>query len=153
MIEMPFDNYMSYTIGIVVFFMGVYLTKNIKFLRDFNIPEPVTGGLLAALFIYAVYIFTGSEIAFDLSTRDRLLVYFFTAIGLNARFSDLVKGGKPLLILLVLTLSFIVIQNVVGITSAILLDLPSTINHWRVGWLGFFNWRSWHSNSLGSRCC
>ncbi|MBA6338434.1 MULTISPECIES: sodium/glutamate symporter [unclassified Colwellia] len=127
MIEMPFDNYMSYTIGIVVFFMGVYLTKNIKFLRDFNIPEPVTGGLLAALFIYAVYIFTGSEIAFDLSTRDRLLVYFFTAIGLNARFSDLVKGGKPLLILLVLTLSFIVIQNVVGITSAILLDLPSTI--------------------------
>jgi ESS family glutamate:Na+ symporter len=86
MIEMPFDNYMSYTIGIVVFFMGVYLTKNIKFLRDFNIPEPVTGGLLAALFIYAVYIFTGSEIAFDLSTRDRLLVYFLPLLGLTLGF-------------------------------------------------------------------
>lgn len=127
MIKMPFDNYMSYTIGILVFFVGVFLTKNIKFLRDFNIPEPVTGGLLAALLIYAVFIFTGNEIAFDLSTRDRLLVYFFTAIGLNARFSDLVKGGKPLLILLVLTLSFIFIQNIIGIGSTILLDLPSPI--------------------------
>ena len=127
MIEMPFDNYMSYTIGILVFFVGVFLTKKIKFLRDFNIPEPVTGGLLAALLIYAVFILTGTEIAFDLSTRDRLLVYFFTAIGLNARFTDLVKGGKPLLILLVLTLSFIVIQNVIGITSTIFLDLPSPI--------------------------
>ena len=127
MIEMPFDNYMSYTIGILVFFVGVFLTKKIKFLRDFNIPEPVTGGLLAALLIYAVFIFTGNEIAFDLSTRDRLLVYFFTAIGLNARFSDLVKGGKPLLILLVLTLSFIFIQNIIGIGSTILLDLPSPI--------------------------
>jgi ESS family glutamate:Na+ symporter len=59
MIEMPFDNYMSYTIGILVFFVGVYLTKKIKFLRDFNIPEPVTGGLLAALLIYAVFFLQG----------------------------------------------------------------------------------------------
>jgi len=125
--DLSLDSFMSYTIGILVFFVGVFLTKKIRLLRDFNIPEPVTGGLLAALLIYAVYIFSGSEIAFDLSTRDRLLVYFFTAIGLNARFSDLVEGGKPLLILLVLTLSFIVIQNVIGISSTIFLDLPSPI--------------------------
>jgi ESS family glutamate:Na+ symporter len=125
--ELTFDSFMSYTIGILVFFVGVSLTKKLKFLRDFNIPEPVTGGLLAAMLIYAVFAVTGSEIAFDLSTRDRLLVYFFTAIGLNARFSDLVEGGKPLVILLVLTLSFIVIQNIIGIGSTLFLDLPSPI--------------------------
>lgn len=125
--EFSFDSFMSYTIGILVFFVGVSLTKKIKLLRDFNIPEPVTGGLLAALLIYAVFLSTGSEIAFDLSTRDRLLVYFFTAIGLNARFSDLVEGGRPLVILLVLTLSFIVIQNVIGIGSAVFLGLSSPI--------------------------
>lgn len=51
-------------------------------------------------------------------------MYFFTAIGLNARFSDLIRGGKPLIILLVLTLSYIVIQNVVGISGAKLVGLP-----------------------------
>ena len=60
-------------------------------------------------------------------TRDRLLVYFFTAIGLNARISDLVRGGKPLAILLVLTLSYIVIQNIVGMSGATLVGLPADV--------------------------
>jgi ESS family glutamate:Na+ symporter len=121
------NGFLTYTIGILVFFVGAWLTKKITFLRDFNIPEPVTGGLLAALCITFFFVVTGSEVGFDLSTRDKLLVYFFTAIGLNARFSDLAKGGKPLVILLVLTLSFIVIQNIIGISSALMLDLPSGI--------------------------
>jgi len=121
------DSFLSYTIGIIVFFLGVTLTKRVKAFQDYNIPEPVTGGLLAAMVIYGIYLISGAEVSFDLSTRDRLLVYFFTAIGLNARFSDLVKGGKPLLILLFLTLTFIVVQNIVGLGSAKLLDLPMTI--------------------------
>lgn len=121
------DTYLSYTIGILVFFVGVELTKRFKFLQDFNIPEPVTGGLLAAMLIYGFYLTLDMEITFDLSTRDRLLVYFFTAIGLNARFSDLLKGGKPLLVLLCLTLSFIVIQNIIGITGTSLLGLETSI--------------------------
>lgn len=125
--NIAFDSFVSYTIGILVFFIGVSLTKKFKVLRDFNIPEPVTGGLLASLCIYLFFSITGSEIAFDLSTRDKLLVYFFTAVGLNARISDLVEGGKPLLILLALTLSFIIIQNVIGIGSATLLGLPSPV--------------------------
>jgi ESS family glutamate:Na+ symporter len=127
MTDYSFDSFMSYTIGILVFFVGVSLTKKFRLLRDFNIPEPVTGGLIAALLVYGFFLISGNEIGFDLSTRDRLLVYFFTAIGLNARISDLVAGGKLLLILLILTLSFIVIQNVIGISSALLLDLPAPI--------------------------
>jgi ESS family glutamate:Na+ symporter len=127
MTDYSFDSFMSYTIGILVFFVGVSLTKKFRLLRDFNIPEPVTGGLIAALLVYGFFLISGNEIGFDLSTRDRLLVYFFTAIGLNARISDLVAGGKLLLILLILTLSFIVIQNVIGISGALLLDLPAPI--------------------------
>lgn len=127
MSDFSFDGFMSYTIGILVFFGGVALTKRVQFLRSFNIPEPVTGGLLAVLLVYCIYLLFGSEINFDLTTRDRLLVYFFTVIGLNARLSDLVNGGKPLVILLVLTLSFIVIQNVIGIGSTMFLDLPAPI--------------------------
>lgn len=122
-----FDSFMSYTMGILFFFVGFLLTKKSNALKNFNIPEPVTGGLIAAIVFYFLYLFSGIEISFDLSTRDRLLVYFFTAIGLNARFNDLREGGKPLLVLLVLTLSYIVVQDAIGISGAYLLDLPSEL--------------------------
>ncbi len=127
MTNISIDSFLSYTVGIIVFFIGVTLTKRFKTLQEYNIPEPVIDGLLATLIIYGFYIFSSIEIGFDLSTRDRLLVYFFTAIGLNARFSDLVKGGKPLFILLLLTLSFIVVQNLVGMGTAKFLGLPLSI--------------------------
>ena len=76
MTNISIDSFLSYTIGIIVFFIGVTLTKRFKTLQEYNIPEPVIGGLLAALIIYGFYIFSGIEIGFDLSTRDRLLVYF-----------------------------------------------------------------------------
>ena len=40
---------------------------------------------------------------FGARTRDALLLIFFTSIGLSAKFSALLKGGKPLLILCVVT--------------------------------------------------
>lgn len=116
--ELNVDSFLTYTIGLIVLFAGANITRRVLFLRKFNIPEPVTGGILAALVVFAVYLASGLEINYDLSTRDQLLVYFFTAIGLNARFSDLVKGGKPLLILLFLTIGYMVIQNITGITGA-----------------------------------
>ncbi|NNG03347.1 MAG: sodium/glutamate symporter [Inquilinus sp.] len=119
--------FVAYTIGIVVYFIGMNLNRRIRVLRAYNIPEPVTGGLLAALAVFGLYAVFGVEVSFDLATRDRLLVYFFTAIGLNARLSDLIAGGRPLGILLGLTVLFIVLQNVVGIGAATLLDLPAPI--------------------------
>ena len=121
------DSFLAYTRGIVVFFVGVHLNRRFDFLRAYNIPEPVTGGLVAASVTFAIYLALDLEISFDLETRDRLLVYFFTAIGLNARISDLIRGGKPLAILLVLTLSYIVIQNLVGVSGATLLGLPAEL--------------------------
>ncbi|GLX81071.1 sodium/glutamate symporter [Thalassotalea eurytherma] len=117
------DSFMTLTIAIIVFFIGSYITTKVQFLQRFNIPEPVTGGLLAASISFLLYFLWQIEINFTLDTRDTLLVYFFTCIGINARISDLYKGGKPLVILLVLTLSYIVIQDIIGVSSAKLLDL------------------------------
>ena len=125
--EIAVDSFLAYTIGMLVFFAGIKTTRRIRFLQEFNIPEPVTGGLLAALIVFAIYLSTGLEIHYDLATRDQLLVYFFTAIGLNARFSDLVKGGKPLLILLFLTITYMVLQNITGITGAILVGIERPV--------------------------
>lgn len=121
------NTFISYTIGIVVFLLGMRLNKRVGFLRHYNIPEPVTGGLIAASLVFLLYIATGLEVEFELQARDVLLVYFFTTIGLNAKISDLIAGGRPLLILLVLTLGFIVIQNLTGIAGALVLGQPYAI--------------------------
>ncbi len=96
------ESFVAYTIGIVVFFMGMRLNHRFAVLRNYNIPEPVSGGLTAAFFLTALYFAFGIELNFSMDTRDRLLVYFFTAIGLNARLSDLIAGGRPMAILLLL---------------------------------------------------
>ena len=121
------DDFLTFTISILVFFVGVHTNKRIGFLRKYNIPEPVTGGLIAALVAFVIYFTTGTEIVYQLNTRDILLVYFFTGIGLNAKLSDLIAGGKPLLIMLGLTLSYIVIQNIVGIAGASMVGAPSAV--------------------------
>ncbi len=121
------DSFLTITLAILVFFSGVHLNRKVGFLRKYNIPEPVTGGLLAAIVVGVIYFVGKTEVSFTLDARDQLLVYFFTCIGLNARFSDLIKGGRPLVTLLVLTLGFIVIQDVVGIATAMMIGQPPAV--------------------------
>ena len=121
------DNFLAFTIGIMVYFAGMLLNRRVKFLREYNIPEPVTGGIIASLLTLTLFLVFDLELAFDLQIRDVLLVYFFTTIGLNARLSDLVSGGKPLIILLALTLGYIVVQDIIGVTAASLLGLPKAM--------------------------
>ncbi|MEM7671327.1 MAG: sodium/glutamate symporter, partial [Pseudomonadota bacterium] len=117
--------FIAFTLGMIVFFLGDRLTHRVGILREFNIPEPVSGGIAIALMIWAFYAVSDREVAFELETRDILLVIFFTTIGLNARFADLVRGGRPLGILLVLTVGFMVLQNIVGLLGVTLFGLPS----------------------------
>ncbi|MEM9683273.1 MAG: sodium/glutamate symporter [Pseudomonadota bacterium] len=123
----PVEDFLAYTIGIIVYFIGIRLTDRFDFLRSFNIPEPVTGGIIAALVTLGVFMATGAEVEFELETRDQLLVYFFTALGLNARITDLLAGGRPLLILLGLTLGYIIVQDVVGIFAAQAIGQPLAV--------------------------
>lgn len=95
-----------------------YLITRVRFLRDYNIPEPVSGRILAALVTLAIFQTTGRPVQFEMFIRDYLLVLFFAGIGLNARLRDLATGGLSLAVLLVLTVGLIVFQNVIGIGVA-----------------------------------
>jgi ESS family glutamate:Na+ symporter len=121
------DGFLAYTIGIIVYFIGMMATDRIGFLRSYNIPEPVSGGILAALIALGIYLGFGIALEYELETRDQLLVYFFTAIGLNARLADLLRGGRPLLILLGLTLIYIVLQDVIGVGVALAIGQPAAV--------------------------
>jgi len=110
------DHYFSFTLGIVVLFVGKRVNDAVGFLREFSIPEPVTGGLIASLLIALLYLIGSIEISFDLAARDVLLIYFFTTIGINSSLKDLLEGGKPLVILLSVTIAYMFLQNLTGIT-------------------------------------
>ncbi len=116
--------FLALTIGMVVFFLGSYITQRVAFLRNYNIPEPVTGGFIAALVFWLAYIVFGLEIGFEMDIRDRLLVIFFATVGINARLSDLAAGGRVLGILCLLTVVYVLIQNVVGMVAALAFGLP-----------------------------
>ncbi len=121
------ESFLAVTIGIVVLFVGKRLNEKIGILRELSIPEPVTGGLLFSVLFAILYAASGIEVEFELRARDVLLVYFFTTIGINASARDLLAGGRPLLILLSITIGFMVAQNLTGIGVASLFDLPAAV--------------------------
>jgi ESS family glutamate:Na+ symporter len=114
-------------IAILVLFLGKYLTGRIRFLREYNIPEPVSGGLLASLAFGAMYLFFDLEFNFALELRDALLIVFFTTIGLSSRFATLIQGGKPLLILLVIAVGYLFLQNLTGVAVAYVTGLQPEV--------------------------
>ena len=118
-------DFLTLTLGLLVYFVGAIVTRRVAFLRDYNIPEPVSGGFLAAVVLWVFYAATGQAISFEMIARDRLLVIFFAAVGINARLSDLLAGGRALMVLCMLTTIFVFLQNVVGTLGASLFSLPS----------------------------
>ncbi|MBQ1784339.1 MAG: sodium/glutamate symporter [Gammaproteobacteria bacterium] len=116
--------FLSFTLAILMLFVGKGLVMHYALLRRFSIPEPVIGGFVAAVMVGLWYSLSGREIAFDLKVMDVLILYFFGAIGLKTDIGSLLRGGKPLLILLVLTALFACLQNLVGISLAPLFGQP-----------------------------
>lgn len=119
--------FMAVTIGIIVLFLGKKVNDSVQILREYSIPEPVTGGLICSVLIAVVYVITGVELEFNLAARDLLLVYFFTTIGINSSLKDLLSGGKPLVVLLVITIGYMVVQNLTGLTVAKFFGLQSQV--------------------------
>jgi ESS family glutamate:Na+ symporter len=108
-------------VGILVWFLGNYITGRIHFLKDNNIPSAVTGGLICSLIVAAIYVLADLQIVFDMRIRDLMLLVFFTTIGLSAKIKLLQAGGKALAILLLVASVFLVIQNITGVLLVYLL--------------------------------
>ncbi len=102
-------------ISILVQYLGIYLTRKIRLLRDYYIPPAVTGGLICSGIIALIYVYQGVEISFDMQIRDVLLLVFFSTIGLSAKLSTLAAGGKALAVMVVVAGLFLVIQNATGV--------------------------------------
>ena len=117
------EGFASFTLAIILLFLGKLIIGRSELLKRYSIPEPVIGGFLCAALVCLSYYFLNFELSFDLQSRDVLLLYFFGAIGLQTDIRTLINGGKPLAILLTLATVFIVLQNLVGISVASLFGM------------------------------
>jgi len=124
---MELDSRQTIVIAVLVLFLGKYLNKRIGFFRKYNIPEPVTGGIVASLFFGLLYLLFSVDITFSNRYRDILLIVFFTAIGLSTELASIRKGGKVLLILTVFAIAFIFAQNYMGMAFAKMFGLHPAI--------------------------
>lgn len=108
----------SFTLAILLLFIGKGLSNRITWLQKYSIPEPVIGGLVCTIIVCLAYYLLDLRISFTLGVRDMLLLYFFAAIGLNTNIQTLKQGGKALVILVVVASTFMVLQNLLGMGIA-----------------------------------
>ncbi|MBN9401333.1 MAG: sodium/glutamate symporter, partial [Burkholderiales bacterium] len=125
--EITLNGYHTLIAAALVMLAGHWLVFRIRFLSTFNIPEPVAGGLLAALLITLLNATTGLTLRLSTELQTTFMLMFFASIGLSADFTRLKEGGKPLVMLLALVSVFIVVQNVIGVSLAALLGLKPLI--------------------------
>lgn len=122
-----FSAYYTLILAVLVLLLGKFLVTRIRFLRDFNIPEPVAGGLVVAAVIYILHATMGWSFGFETSLQTAFMLVFFSSIGLGANFSKLKQGGKGLVVFLGVIVAFILVQNAVGVGLASALGLDPLI--------------------------
>ncbi|MEC4115856.1 sodium/glutamate symporter [Myroides phaeus] len=120
---MEFGIYETLMLACLVLLLGRFLVQKINFFKKYNIPEPVVGGFLVALLSWGAFAFLNKEFTFHEGLQNSMMYIFFSSIGLNADFSKLIKGGKALVIFLVIAALFILCQNSLGVLMAKLMNI------------------------------
>ena len=125
--EFTFNAFYTLIAAVIVLLLGRLLVNKIDFLKRYNIPEPVAGGLVAAIVSLLVNQFWGYSITTSSALQTSFMLIFFASIGLSANFTKLRHGGIGLIIFLIAISTFIVLQNIVGISLATLLGIDPLI--------------------------
>jgi ESS family glutamate:Na+ symporter len=124
---MELDSRQTLILAVLVLFLGRFLNNKITLLQRYTIPDPVTGGIIASAFFSIIYFLTSNKIEFSLHQRDILLIVFFTCVGLSARFSNLLQGGKALISLLIIAVCYLFIQNITGLAVSQVTTLATPV--------------------------
>ena len=113
----------SLLLAAVVLLIGTLVNRRVTLLSRYNIPDPITGGLLFAAAASVALAASGFKVGIEQTIKPVLLLMFFAGVGMCADLRMLKRGGKALPLFLVVLLPYIVVQNTVGVGTAKLLDL------------------------------
>lgn len=114
MAEINLNMYHAVALGAAMFWLGTILTRRIGLLSRFCIPAPLVGGLCFALVNTLLYAAGIAVIQFDNTLETVFMVLFFCTVGFTVSIPQLLKGGKAVILLLLLGIVMIVLQNGMG---------------------------------------
>ena len=106
--------YQSMALAVAVFYLGTILKKKVKVFQTYCIPSPVIGGVIYAILNLILYQTGVLNLEIDTTLQSVFMNVFFCSVGFTAGFSMLKKGGKSLVIFLVLVGALIAVQDIVG---------------------------------------
>lgn len=112
------NSYQTLAVGILLYYLGKLLRKNIRFLQTYCIPNPVIGGVLFALLNLALFESGVGAIKLDTVQQSFFMNMFFTSVGFSASYVLLKKGGRDVLVLTVVCAVLITFQDILGVALA-----------------------------------
>ena len=127
MLNLKLDMIQSIGLAIILLLIGRKCRKRFKILEKYCIPSPVVGGLLFAILTLLLRNFNILEFSFDDVLQKFFMTMFFTSVGFNASIKVLKKGGVKVLIFLIVAIGLILIQNIVPILIANILNVDKSI--------------------------
>lgn len=117
MLNLKLDLLQTLSVAAVLYFVGLQLRQRVGWLDRLNIPASVVGGMLFALLVLA-----GKDrfLSFQLDTAAQPVLRdaFFGSIGMMASVALLRVGGPQVVIFLIFSSAFCIIQNLIGIAVA-----------------------------------
>jgi ESS family glutamate:Na+ symporter len=112
------DGRETVVIAIFAVYLGRFVNAQVAFLRTYQIPDSVTGGIAASILFGLIYGVTGVEFDFNTSVRDVFLLIFFACIGLSTGLATVLAGGRQIVVLGVIAVVFMFVQNGTGVLVA-----------------------------------
>ena len=124
MTSIDLDMIQAAGVGALALLVGMGLTRKVAFLQKFCVPSPVSGGLIFSLITLILYGWFDIEISFNDTLKSVFMLAFFTSVGFQSDLKVLKRGGKLLVIMLILLLFIIAMQNIMpmGITRLMGVD-------------------------------
>lgn len=110
----------TFAVGLLALVVANAIVQRLPSLARLNVPTAVIAGLLVALVATLLHQFGDASVEFAPRVTEFLLLVFFTTVGLSAKLSTLKAGGRPLVILCVVTVMLLIAQNVTGILVAVI---------------------------------
>lgn len=117
------DLFSTMALVTVMLLLGSLIRKKVKFFQTYCIPDPVIGGFLFALAVLFFHETGWLSLKLDMSLQNLFMYSFFVTIGLGTSLGMLKKGGKTLMVYLVVCWALAFIQNGLGAGLAIMLGI------------------------------
>ena len=101
MLTIELNMYHAVALGAFLFWMGGIITDKVRLLNRYCIPAPLVGGLCFSILNCILYSAGIASITFDGTLQTVFMILFFTTVGFTVSIPALLKGGKAVVLCLI----------------------------------------------------